>query len=379
MDEIRKLFPYLKSGQIYFNHASVGALPIPVVERINNHLAIRSEGEISNFEDMMRYSASGKEKVARLINADVARVAWCENVSHAISMLAQGLDWEPGDRIILNDIEFPSNVYPFMVLKEQGVEIDFAKSRNGMVDAVDIEKLITPRTKLVSISMVQFISGYRADVNAIGELCRKHGIIYCVDVIQAGGNVRIDVQEMKADFAAGGTHKWLLGMQGLGYFYITEELQSRVKQKIVGWTSVSDPWNMLDYNLTLLKGAESFQTGTYNDIGMAAIDASLDIFFGFGMENVERNCIDNSKYFIEKLNAAGIETVLSGVPEKNLSGIVTVKTENAQRKFLLLEKNNIKCSLREGYIRFSPHFYNIKEEIDKAVDFLSGLEKRKRD
>lgn len=374
MEEIRKLFPYIKTGQIYFNHASVGALPVPVVERINKHLAVRSEGEISNFETMMHYSASGKEKIARLLNAKPERVSWCENVSHAISILAQGLEWKPGDRIILNDIEFPSNVYPFMVLKEQGVEIDFAKSHNGIVDIEDIEKLITPRTKLISISMVQFVSGYRADVGAIGALCKSKGIIYCVDIIQAAGNVRIDVEKMHADFVAGGTHKWLLGMQGLGYFYLTEELQSKIKMKIVGWTSVVDAWNMFDYNLTYLESADRYQTGTYNDIGMAAIDASLDIFFGYGMENVEKKVLSNTKYFMNRLNDAGLGTLLSkDLKEKHLSGIVTAIIDNPKRNFLLLEKDSLKCSLREGYIRFAPHFYNTREDIDRAMEKITAI------
>jgi cysteine desulfurase / selenocysteine lyase len=373
MEGIRKLFPYLKTGQIYFNHSSVGALPTPVVERINQHLAVRSEGEIANFETMMLYNTRGKEKIAKLINAAPERVSWCENVSHAISILAQGLEWKTGDRIILNDIEFPSNVYPFMALKEQGVEIDFAKSHDGIVDVDDIEKLITPRTKLISISMVQFLSGYRADVNTLGALCKSKGIIYCVDVIQSAGNVQVDVNEMQADFLAGGTHKWLLGMQGLGFFYLTEELQARIKSKIVGWASVINPWDMLNYDLTLVDTADRYQTGTYNDIGMAAIDASLDIFFAYGMENVERNILSNTEYFMQKLNEAGIKTMLNNPDKKNLSGIITIKIENAKRIFLLLESRNMKCSLREGYVRFSPHFYNTKWEIDTVVENILAL------
>lgn len=373
MEEIRKLFPYLKTGQVYFNHASLGALPTPVVERINSHLTERSRGEIANFDTMMKYNKEGKEKLGKLLNAPPERISWCENVSHAISILAQGLDWKQGDRIILNDLEFPSNVYPFMVLKEQGVEIDFAKSHNGVVDLEDIEQLITPKTRLVSISMVQFITGYRADVNAIGELCRQKGILFCVDAIQAAGNVQIDVEKMKVDFLAGGTHKWLLGMQAMSYFYLTEELQNRVKTKIVGWTSVVDPWNLLDYNLTLLKNADRFQSGTFNDIGMAAIDASLDLFFDYGMDKVERNILSNTQYFLNKLREAGVATVLNNVEEKNLSGIVTIILDNPKRKFIELEKNNIKCSLRDGFVRFSPHFYNIKDEIDQAVAVLKGI------
>jgi len=373
MEEIRKLFPYLKTGQIYFNHASIGALPTPVVERITRHLAVRSGGEIANFDTMMKYNKDGKEKIGRLLNANPERISWCENVSHAISILAQGIEWKQGDRIILNDIEFPSNVYPFMVLQEQGVEIDFAKSHNGVVDLEDIERLITPRTRLVSISLVQFLSGYRADVNAIGELCRKNGIIYCVDAIQGAGTVQIDVKKMNVDFLTGGTHKWLLGMQGMSYFYLTEELQSRIKAKLVGWASVVDPWNMLDYNLTLVNSASRFQTGTMNDLGMAAIDVSLDIFFGYGMENVERNILSNSQYFFNKLKETGIETVLKNPEEKHLGGIVTIAIDNSKRKFIELERKNIKCSLRDGFIRFSPHFYNIKEEINQAIEVLRSL------
>jgi selenocysteine lyase/cysteine desulfurase len=221
--------------------------------------------------------------------------------------------------------------------------------------------------------MVQFLSGYRADVNAIGEMCKKNGIIYCVDAIQAAGTVQIDVEKMNVDFLTGGTHKWLLGMQALSYFYLTEELQDRIKIKIVGWASVVDPWNLLDYNLTLVKSADRFQTGTFNDIGMAAIDASLEIFFGYGMENVERNVLSNTKYFLKKLEEAGIKTVLNNVDEKNLGGIVTIIIENPKRRFIELEKRNIKCSLRDGFVRFSPHFYNIKEEIDIAVGVLGGM------
>jgi len=167
-------------------------------------------------------------------------------------------------------------------------EIDFAKSRNGIVDLEDLETLITPKTKLISISLVQFLSGYRADISAIGELCKQHGIIFCVDAIQGTGVVQIDVKKSNIDFLTGGSQKWLMSSQGLSYVYITEELQSRINQKFVGWTSVKDAWNLLDFELTFRDSADRFQNGTVNALGVAIFEASLTMFNQFGIENIER-------------------------------------------------------------------------------------------
>jgi selenocysteine lyase/cysteine desulfurase len=380
INQIRNLFPHISTGQIYFNHAALGPWSVPVVNRINEYITERTGAMVMNYESFVKWNNGARNKLAELLNADQSRFGWIDNVSNALNIVANGLEWKTGDRIILNDIEFPANIYPFLNLKKSGVEIDFAKSRNGIVDLEDIEKLVTPNTKLISISMVQFTSGYRADINSIGEFCRQKGIIFCVDAIQAVGAVDVDLKNTKVDFLAGGTQKWLMSSQGLSYFYINEELQNRIQQKNVGWISVENAWDFLNYDLTLLKNADRYQTGTLNAFGIAIFDAALELYMKFKIENppeggqdCELRILENTNYFINKLVELGLNPILKNVPEKNRAGIVTFKHERAKQLFVELEKKKIFAAVREGLIRFSPHFYNTKEEIDLVAEEIKKL------
>ncbi len=373
VEQIRSLFPHLDTGQIYFNHAAIGPWSKKVLDRINEYASQRSGSMVENYPFFLEKNASAKEKLSKIINSTSDRLAWVDNVSNGLNILANGLEWKTGDRIILNDIEFPSNIYPFMNLQKQGVEIDFVKSRNGIVDVQDIEKLIVPKTKLVSISSVQFLSGYRADLDSIGELCKKHNIIFCVDVIQGVGVVEHDVVKSKIDFLTGGTQKWLMSSQGLSYIYLTEELQKKIAPKNVGWTSVSDAWNLLDYNLTLKSTADSLQCGTINVLGVCIFESVLDVFLDFGMKNVESRILENSVYFIKKLSETGLNPILNNLSEKKIAGIISFRHEKADQIFSLLQSRKIYAAIREGMIRFSPHFYNTLDEIDFVIDELKCM------
>ncbi|KUO61193.1 hypothetical protein APF79_13700 [bacterium BRH_c32] len=370
INKVREFFPHLKTDQVYFNHASLGVLSQQVLARIDDYLLERSITNIMNYQTYLIYYESSKKKLGDLIGASPERIAYCDNVSNALNIPAQGIKWESGDRIILNDIEFPSNIYPFLNLRSQGVEIDIIKSHDGKILIEDIEKAITPRTKLISISLVQFLSGFRSDIKTISKMCKERGTIFVVDGIQAAGAVSIDLSDIDVDFFAGGTQKWLLGMQGLSYFYISENLQEQLKQKFVGWLSVDDSWNLLNYNLTLKSSAERFQNGTLNALGVAVLDRTLDLFLEFGKERVQQLILDNTKYFISQLNEIGITPVLNNLPDENLSGIVTFKHPKAEKLFVDLEAAKIFAAMRGGMIRFSPHFYNSHNEIDRVIDFL---------
>ncbi len=370
LQEAREQFPHLKTDQVYFNHAAIGPWSNLAVQRINEYVRQRSGEKIENYQSVLKWNSSAKEKLGSLIGAESERIAWVDSVSNGINILAQGIDWKQGDRIILNDLEFPSNVYPFLNLKKYGVEIDFVKSVNGTVTVDEIEKLISPKTKLISISLVQFLSGYRADVDSIGQLCRKHGIIFSVDAIQAAGVVEIDVKKSNIDFLTGGTQKWLMSSQGLSYIYLTEELQKRIDQKNVGWTSVENAWDLLKYDLTLKKDASRFQSGTVNWLGVSVFDAVLDLFTGFGIANIEKTVLSNTEFFIDLLSSIGIESLLLNVEEKKRAGIVSFKHKKSKDVFDMLEEKKIFAAMREGMIRFSPHFYNSKEEIERVVSEL---------
>jgi selenocysteine lyase/cysteine desulfurase len=370
----RSYFPYLKNGIIYFNHASTAPISIKVKERIDDFIRERSEEALDDYWAFKSVANETKAMIGEMINCSDDRVAFLDNTTNGIIWLAQGVDWEPGDRIILNDVEFPANVYPFLQLKEKGVEIDIIKSTNGIVTAEEVIDAIQPKTKLISISFVQFLSGYRIDLEKIGKVCKEKRIIFSVDAIQGLGAVRLDVEKFNIDFLANGTQKWLLGLQGLAFIYVRKELQDKMKSAPIGWLAVKDAWNLLDFDLTTKDTAERFQPGTLNNLGIYAFNSSMKLFNEFGFDVIEKQILSNSKYFIEELAKIGYKSPLISFPEMHLSGIVSFKSENAQKIFDILSQEKIVCSLREGYIRFAPHFYNTREEIDRVVNELKLLQ-----
>ena len=369
--EIRELFPYLKTGKIYFNHASVSPLSTHVVSRITEYLTMRSETMIDDYESLLKTVAETKLKTAELINGKSDRIAFVDNTSNGLNLLAQGLQWKQGDEIILNSIEFPANVYPFMNLQKDGVKVTFVQAKNGIASAEDIIAAVTPSTKLISISFVQFLTGYRADMQMIGEYCKAHNIIFCVDAIQGLGALRLDVEKYHIDYISCGTQKWLMGKMGLAFIYITSELQQRLRPKYVGWLSVANPWDLLNFDLTLKKGAGALQTGTICNIGIVGYHASLEVLERIEPTKREELVLDNSEYFIQRLIESGYKPILGGVERKHLSGIVSFKDENAPAIFETMKNADVVCSLREGMIRFAPHFYNTKEEIDRVISLLA--------
>ncbi|HOJ17084.1 MAG: aminotransferase class V-fold PLP-dependent enzyme [Ignavibacteriales bacterium] len=371
LDIVRTYYPYLQTGKIYFNHAAISPFSSLIIKRINDYLLERSLTHIEDYDNTEKTILSAKSKIGKMINTLPDRIAFLDNTSNGLNIIAQGIKWEHGDRIILNDIEFPSNVYPFLNLRAQGVEIDFVKSRNGIVRSEDIISAIKPTTKLISISSVQFLSGYRADLEMIGEICKKNNIIFSVDAIQELGALRLDVQKCNIDFLACGTQKWLMGLQGLAFVYISEILQDSLSHKFVGWTSVENPWTLLNYDLVLKKSADAFQNGTISIIGVHGLDEALGLFLSLGLDNIESQILNNTTYLMTKLREKGIEPVLHNCTPDNLSGIVTIKPQNPKKVFDNLSNRNIICSLREGMIRFSPHYYNTTWEIDTVVESVS--------
>lgn len=373
LDDIRAEFPYLKTGKKYFNHAAISPLPLSVKKTIDEYLNIRTESDIEPYFITLSDAKGAKENLGKLLNAAPSLLSWTPNVSSSLNIIAQGFNWDPGDEIILNDIEFPSNVYPFLNLKKNGINILFAKNTNGAVDIDEIEKLVTTRTKMISISMVQFLSGYKANLKVLGEFCKHKGIIFGVDGIQGVGAANIDIKECNIDFFAGGTHKWLMGLQGLGYLYISEKLMERIDSKFVGWTSVKDPWQLIDYELDLLDTANKFETGTLPRLAIIVLNSSLEFFGKCGYDYIHQRILANSLYLAERLREIGIKTVLEKINDQNIAGIISIKFENAQHAIKKLEAANIICSLREGVIRISPHFYNNREDLDYLIEKLKKM------
>lgn len=387
IEKARSYFPYLKNGIIYFNHASTGPITTKVKERIEAFVKEQSEEKIDDYYEFKEVAEETKLLIGEMINCTSDRIAFLDNTTNGIIWLVQGIDWKAGDRIILNDVEFPANVYPFLKLKEKGIEVDFIKSKNGLVTAEEVIEAINPETKLISISFVQFLSGYRVDLEKIGEVCRERGIIFSVDSIQGLGAVKLDVEKCNIDFLANGTQKWLLGLQGLAFIYVRKELQEEMKSAPIGWLAVKDAWKLLDFNLTAKDTAERFQPGTLNNLGIYAFNSSMKFFEEFGFDEIEKQVLRNSRYFMNELAKIGFESPLYSLPDKYLSGIVSFsrwyvqstsyggspESEMAERIFDHLSRKKIICSLREGYIRFAPHFYNTEREINRVIEEMKKL------
>lgn len=373
LTDIRNLFPYLNNDIVYFNHASTGPFSTLLVNNINSILKEKSETNIDNYEAFKRVADETKSMLASIINTNSDRIAFTDNTSSGLNMIAQSIKWKRGDRILLNDIEFPANVYPFLNLKRFGVEIDFVKSNNGKVSTEMIIDAVKPGTKMISVSFVQFLSGYKIDLEKLGQFCRKNNIVFSVDAIQGLGALRLDVEKCNIDFLSCGTQKWFLGFQGLAFIYLNEKLQQQLIPSNVGWLSVNNAWNLLDYQFNLKTSADVFQGGTINSLGVHALNTSLKLFNHFGFEAIEKRVLENSNYFLHKLDYVGIKTILSDCKSNELAGIITVKMPEPDLVFEKLKQEKIICSLREGMIRFSPHFYNIFQEIDRVVDVLQKI------
>lgn len=372
IQEARELFPYIKTGKIYFNHASTAPQSIRVLSALTSFLKNASEGNIDDYPFVLKTIEETKAGLADYLNCKPEQIAFLDNTTNGINVIAGSIDWKEGDRIVLSDAEFPANVYPFMNLRKRGVEIDFVRSRDGAASADDILDAVTDSTRMIAVSQVQFLSGYRVDLTLLGKECRKRNIILSVDAIQGLGAVSVDVQKDNIDFLSCGIQKWMLGLQGLSFIYVRKELLQNLIPSNIGWLSVKDAWNLLDYNLDLKETADVFQTGTINTAGLISLNASLKLLKEFGYDNVEKCVIDNSLYLTEQLKAIGIKP-MSDCGKKFLSGIVAFRHPDAQNLFEYLEKKNIICAFREGSLRIAPHFYNTREDIDRFINILGEV------
>lgn len=376
-EELRALFPHTAQGKIYIDHASIGPLSTQVRGAIDHHLANRSEGDINTYFRDIELAKECRGLAARLVNAESAdRIAFMMNTSDALNIVPAGLHWQHGDHILLNDQEFPSNVYPYLNLRRFGVEIEILPTRNGEVTPEMVEDALKQsggRIKLVSLSAVQFLSGYRPDLAAIGSLCKQYGALFVVDAIQAAGAVPLDVQAMKIDALATGAQKWLMATTGIAFLYLTAELQERIEQAHLGWLSVAKPWDFFRYDQPLQASAMRYENGTLNFPGIIGLGASLKTLLEVSPEATEQHLAKLTQYFLAELPSLGIFSQMSGFPAEYRAGIVSgqlLDTTQGETLLKRLAERSITISLREGRLRFSPHCYNTLEEMREVIAAL---------
>jgi len=363
--EARRQFPHTWTDLVYLNHAAVAPLSFPVREAVGKYMERRSLKGIEPYPWAMEMVEETRKLLAGLIHANAEDIAFVMNTSDGLNIIASGIDWEVGDRILLNDLEFPSNSYPFLNLKSRGVIIDTLEANNWRVTPQALFDRLNPRTRLVAISFVQFLTGERADLVTIGKELHKRNILFVVDAIQGLPHMPLDVQAAHIDFLSSGSHKWLMAQEGMGFIYASPKARSLIKQASLGWKSVEDPF---DFNLhpdELREGASRYENGTLNNASIAGLKASLEFFLEFGQPQAMRHILDITGYFIDRLETRGVN-VITPKDENQRAGIVTFEFPNAAATHKRLMENNIVLSLRNGKLRVSPHFYNTEDELRRV-------------
>jgi cysteine desulfurase / selenocysteine lyase len=375
-NEIRSLFPHIQNGHIYLNHAAISPLSSNVTAALQAFLRERNRDHVENFKSWMQNTDETRTNLAGFIRAkDPRQITFLGNTSEGISAVAGGFDWKEGDEVILNTLEFPSNIHPFRILEKRGVRLIYVEpDENGIIRTERLEHVITSRTKMLSISAVQYLSGLKADLKSIGSMCKKHKIFLIVDGIQALGATKIDVQEFGIDALASGCHKWMMAPMGIGLLYLSEKLQNVLSPYKTGWLSVEEPWELSNFQQNWLPVSEHLEVGTLNMMGIIGLNASLSVFNRYGPEKLFAEISALGNYAYETLHRQpSVQLVTPGDPNFR-AGIVTFSLKGVDNTDKVVqnlnEKKNITISAREGLFRLSPHFYNTKIEIDTVLDEL---------
>ncbi len=358
---------------IYLNHCAIGPIPRRSVEAARSHLQKRSSGSVDSFEFDEQVITSTRMNAAKMINSESDDlIALIPNTSHGLNLIASEFPWQDGDEILMSDIEFPANIYPYLWVTGADTHVKKINSQDGKIPVDRIEDAITPKTKMIAISAVQFLSGYRADLETIGELCKKHGIYLVVDAIQAAGCCPVDVQKMQIDALVTGGHKWLLGAQGLGFMYVSEKLQEQLIPRYAGWLSVDDPWDLLNTDQNLLQNARRYEGGMYNGPGVHILNESLELLLETGIDRTYQHIQQLQDHLLSKLQNAPLQPYGSG-EALNRSGILAFQLSDTIDSKAILQTFSdagISVSVRSNILRIAPHLYNTSDEIEKAANVL---------
>lgn len=372
LERARALFPLTTRGMIYLNHAGTSPLSTRVVSAMTGYLRDRSEGRIETYHSDIAMVSETRALVAKLINAGSPdRIAFCPSTTDAINIIASGIPWKAGDRILLNSAEFPANVWPFLNTRRFGVVIDTLTCDRGEVTPELMERAMSPRTRLAALSAVQFLSGYRADIAAIAGVCRNRGVVFAVDAIQAVGAVRIDVQKMNIDGLSAGGQKWQMSPHGSGFLYVTPELQEQIQQASLGWLGVRDPWQFYNFTQPVAETARRYEGGSQVMPSLWGMHAALSTLLEFGMAEIESHILALTGILIDRLSRIEGDTVITPADPARRAGIVTCEPPpdvDPEALCSLLARENIIVAVREGKIRLSPHFYNTAEEMERTVE-----------
>ena len=365
-------------GLRYLNHAAVAPWPNRAASAVARFAQENVLLGARDYSDWMALEQRLRERLMRLLNApSTDDIALVKNTSEALSFVAFGLPWQSGDQIVISDEEFPSNRIVWEALAAQGVEV-IQVSLKGDDPEGALLAACGPRTRLMSVSAVQFASGLRLDLQRLGAGCKQQNVLFCIDAIQQLGALPFDVQSYQCDFAMADGHKWLLGPEGLGVFYVRSELREQLKLHEFGWHMLE---HMGDYSRTTwepAKSARRFECGSPNMLGAMALEASLSLLEEVGMPTVAALIAERVQWLQDGLGAIAGITLHSPLNPARRGGILSFSIDGIDNQVVhkALTAQQVVCIPRGPGVRFSPHFYTEKRVIDETIAIVSVIAKQ---
>ena len=373
-EQFRSYFD-VSGKRLFFNHAAYAPLSRPVVNAMNEYFEHRQQGNPASWSIAEEHMEGLRANYGDLVGAPAQRIAHMANTVSGVNVLANGLEWNTGDHILLYADEFPSNVMPFLNLRDQGVEVELLEVTDGRVRPELFEAAIRPQTKLISISSVQYLTGYRADLKSISQLCHSNNIIFAVDAIQSIGVIPTNVQDLGIDFMAVGGHKWMMSPLGTGFIYVTEALQSRLKTAYRGYMGHVNPMDFGNFNQELSPDARRFELGAFNAPSMVGAEKATGLLLECGVESIFRHVrklIDQFAWGLEELPYR----LIYDFNDQEQSGICMFTHDDVSRNegiFSELSSRKVNISPRGGGLRLAPHYYNSQDEIEQLLTLLKEV------
>jgi len=369
-------FP-LTTDLIYLNHAAVAPWPKRTSEAVKAFAEQNTRYGSHFYLDWLKKESTLRDQLKTLLNAPSTEdIALVKNTSEAISFVAYGLSWSAGDNIVSSNEEFPSNRIPWESLKDQGVELKQADLCSSDSPEQALFSLVDANTRLIAISSIQFASGLRLDLEKIGTFCKENNILFCIDAIQSLGAVEFDVQAYHADFVMADGHKWMFGPEGLGVFYTHPSARKKLKLTQYGWHMMANTHDYENQPWDIHPGSQRFECGSPNMLGIHAWSASLSLLLEIGMKQIEKNIHTHTTYLMDKISTIDNLELLNDQYADLKSGIVLFKHNDIDNLtfYKQLQNKGIVCALRGGGIRFSPHFYHSKTELEQAISIIQAIQ-----
>jgi len=364
--QYREQFP-VTENLVYLNHAGVSPLCKPAADAMKQLADDACLYGSLHYEQWMDAYEGLRVATARLIGADRREIAIVKNTSEGIATVAMGIDWRPGDKVVAFLEEFPANFYPWKRLEARGIEVVWL----SISDSLDKIDEAASGARLLAISYVQYLSGYRADLEEIGEICERRGCFFLVDAIQGMGVFPIDVRKCRIHALAADGHKWMMGPEGCGVLFIAKGVQDAVEPVEFGWTNVAGYNDYASRDMALRTDAGRYECGTLNTIGCFGLRAALEFVLDVGVKRIGPVVQALGDRIAEGVAAKGYE-ILGERTAATGAGIVSFRKAGVDSRMIVrdLKAKGFIAAPRQGWVRTSPHFYVGMEKIEALIEAL---------